>query len=248
MNELLYDAESFKNLLVQRATGSYPSEQEYRSIREKLVKVDRIKNSLPRFVITCRTLSEFWGHITEISPTYKGRKVYLRDSFNELLAMLENEQSSPADNIITQSLTGKVDASYIQEAWTKSLERRETDPEGAITMARTLLESVCKFIMDQTDTIYNEKWEMPQLYKGVQTALNLAPDNHTEEIFKQILGGCATVINGLGAVRNKLSDSHGRSQNTVKPSKRHAQLAVNLAGAMADFLFATWEEKSNNSN
>ncbi|MNI93900.1 hypothetical protein D3C73_1519200 [compost metagenome] len=53
------------------------------------------------------------------------------------------------------------------------------------------------------------------------------------------------MVVGLGSVRNKLSDAHGRSQKTVKPSKRHAQLAVNLAGAMADFLFATWVEKEN---
>lgn len=242
INELLIDLEKLKNVLVSKATGGDSNEQEYRSIREKLIKVDRIKNSLPRFVITCRTLSEFWGIITEVSPTYRGRREYLRDAFNDLLEMLENDPTSPADSVISDSLIGKVDASYIQEAWTKSLERRETDPEGAITMARTLLESVCKFIMDQTAIKYEEKWELPQLYKGVQAALNLAPDNHTEEVFKQILGGCTSVIHGLGSVRNKLGDAHGRNQRTIKPSKRHAQLAVNLAGAMADFLFATWEE------
>ena len=198
---------------------------------------------MPRFVITCRTLSEFWGHITEVSSTYRGRREYLRNEFNDLLTLLEADSSSPADVLISDSFTGKVNASYIQDAWTKALERRELDPEGAITMARTLLESVCKYIMDQTEIEYDEKWELHQLYKGVQRALNLAPDNHTEDIFKQILGGCTSVIAGLGSVRNKLSDSHGRSQKTVKPSKRHAQLAVNLAGAMADFLFATWEEK-----
>jgi hypothetical protein len=29
----------------------------------------------------------------------------------------------------------------------------------------------------------------------------------------------------------------------VKPKPRHAELAVNLAGAMAAFMVATWQEK-----
>lgn len=132
-------------------------------------------------------------------------------------------------------MDGKTGATYIQDAWTRALERRETDPEGAITSARTLLESVCKFILDDCGVVYDEK--------GVQGVLKLAPDDHTEAIFKQILGGCASIVTGLGAVRNKLSDAHGRSQKTVKPLKRHAQLTVNLAGAMADFLFSTWEQR-----
>lgn len=242
-NDLLLNVEQIKNILVSSATGGDSDEQEYRSLREILTKNERIKNNLPRFIVTCRTLSEFWGHIKEVSSTYRGRRDYLRIEFNDLLTMLETDLSSPSDQLISASLAGKVNASYIQDAWAKALERRESDPEGAITMAGTLLESVCKFIMDQTNIGYDERWELPQLYKGVQRALNLAPDNHTEDVFKQILGGCTSVVVGLGSVRYKLSDAHGRSQKTVKPSKRHAQLAVNLAGAMADFLFATWEEK-----
>ncbi|ANY68764.1 hypothetical protein BBD42_21560 [Paenibacillus sp. BIHB 4019] len=244
MDSLLLDVEQIKNILIARATNGPFDNLEYRDLRDKLIKTERIRTLLPRFIITCRGLTEFWGHITDVSPTYKGRKEYLAKQFESLLEYLEVDESSPADSIITDSLNGKLDATYIQEAWSKALERRETDPEGAITMARTLLESTCKFIMVKEEIKYEEKWEMPQLYKGVQSALNLAPDNHTEEIFKQILGGCSTVIHGLGSVRNKLGDAHGRKPKTIKPSKRHAQLTVNLAGAMADFLFATWEEKS----
>lgn len=131
MNDLLVDVEHIKSILISRATNEQFSDQEYRILREKLLKTERIKRHLPRFISTCRNLSEFWGHITEISSNYKGRREYLREEFNELLTLLEIEKSSPADNIITQSLTGRVDASYIQDAWSKALERRETDPEGA---------------------------------------------------------------------------------------------------------------------
>lgn len=240
----LIQVETLKNMLVSKATGGVANEFEYRNLREALLKNQRINKNLPRFLHTCRTVSEFWGYVKQKSDTYQGRRDYLRDEFDEVLTLLENEGEVPADNIITEALSNKVNAQYIQEAWTKSLERRESDPEGAITIARTLLEIVCKFIMDQEGIKYEDKWEMPQLYKGVQSVLNLSPDNHTEDIFKQILGGCSSVVNGLGSLRNKHSDAHGRSHKVPKPSKRHAQLAVNLAGAMADFLFSSWEEKS----
>jgi hypothetical protein len=71
--------------------------------------------------------------------------------------------------------------------------------------------------------------------------LNLAPQQHTEEIFKQILGGCQTVVNGLGSLRNKTGDAHGKGQRYVKPSERHAKLAVNLAGTVSVFLIETLE-------
>ncbi|MEK4053080.1 abortive infection family protein [Paenibacillus sp. FSL F4-0087] len=245
MKDTLIEVETLKNILISKATGGVVNDLEFRTLRESLLKNQRIKKALPRFLHTCRNISEFWGYIKQESDTYQGRRDHLKNEFDAILTLLENDNSIPADNIITETLSGKVDAHYIQEAWTKSLERRESDPEGAITIARTLLETICKFIMDQEGVKYEEKWEMPQLYKGVQTVLNLSPDKHTEDIFKQILGGCSSVVNGLGALRNKHSDAHGRSHKVPKPSKRHAQLAVNLAGAMADFLFASWEEKSN---
>jgi hypothetical protein len=71
-------------------------------------------------------------------------------------------------------------------------------------------------------------------------ALNLAPDQHSEEPIKAILGGAASLVNGIGTLRNRLSDSHGRGGKLpVKPSSRYASLAVNTAGAIAMFLVET---------
>ncbi|MFI5382276.1 MAG: abortive infection family protein [Tepidisphaerales bacterium] len=75
------------------------------------------------------------------------------------------------------------------------------------------------------------------------TELNLVPSQHTEEVFKRILGGCHSVVEGLGALRNRLSDAHGKGKAAVKPSPRHAQFAVNLAGAMGMFLVETHQAR-----
>jgi hypothetical protein len=124
--------------------------------------------------------------------------------------------------------------------WLKALERRAEDPEGAITTARTLLETVCKHILDDGGVPYKDDSDLPGLYKMTAKQLNLAPSQHSEEVFRQILGGCTSVVEGLGALRNRLSDAHGKGRLPVRPAARHAELAVNLAGTMATFLVATW--------
>jgi hypothetical protein len=126
--------------------------------------------------------------------------------------------------------------------WAKALGRRADDPEGAITAARTLLEATCKHILDKANIAYNDDADLPELYKLTANHLNLAPDRHTEQQFKQILGGATSVVNGLGSLRNKILDAHAISTVRTRPSPRHATLCVNMAGTMAEFLIATFEQ------
>jgi hypothetical protein len=44
---------------------------------------------------------------------------------------------------------------------------------------------------------------------------------------------------GLGFLRNRISDAHGQGPRPVRPLPRHAQLAVNLAGAVT-YIVETW--------
>jgi hypothetical protein len=103
--------------------------------------------------------------------------------------------------------------------------------------------SVCKHILESKKIEYNKtSSDLTDLYKLVAKELNLAPEQHQEQIFKQILGGCSSIIGGLSAVRNKLGDAHGKGKNAQKPKARHAEFSINLSGAMAIFLIQTFEE------
>ena len=78
------------------------------------------------------------------------------------------------------------------------LTERIRDPEGAITISRTMLESVCKYILDDLSVDYDlNRIELSDLYKKTANQLNLSPEQHTEKVFKQILGGCSGIVNGL---------------------------------------------------
>jgi hypothetical protein len=160
-----------------------------------------------------------------------------------VLNFLENEQRAPSDSAVSMAVK-TLSSSSVQDAWQKALERRATDPEGAITSARTLLESVCKQILDATGFSYDEGADLPKLHTLAAKQLNLAPAQHSEQLFKQILGSCQTVVEGLGAIRNRYGDAHGKGKPGTKPAARHAALAVNLAGTMATFLLQTWEERN----
>ena len=155
---------------------------------------------------------------------------------------LETQDRTPGTSVISDTL-GAFDSGHVYLAWQKALDRRIDDPEGAITSGRTLLETVCKHILDDAQVAYSENIDLPKLWALSAEQTNLAPSQHQEEVFKVILGNCQSVVNHLSSIRNRVGDAHGQGRRPVKPKPRHAELAVNLAGTMAAFLVATWQER-----
>lgn len=242
MNELFDQIEALQNLLVSQATGGAEDDAEFMRLRQVVLSQATLEPHIPRFLRTCRNLGQFWQFIKHKFGTYAERRTYLWDEFRPMLELLERGGTAPSDQVVSVTIE-KFDAANVQAAWSKALERRASDPEGAITMARTLLESVCKHILEEAAVTYEDSPDINRLYRQTAERLNLAPSKHTEQVFKQILGGCTAVVEGLGALRNRLSDSHGQGKVGVKPASRHAELAVNLAGALAIYLLATWEAR-----
>ena len=231
--------EYFVNILISKATGGTPIENKiYTYVRSKLLTDLTLKENLPYWIQTNRNIEQFWAMIKNKFSTYAERREFIWNEFSSILNALENK-TTPIQSI-------KFDENHINLEWKKALERQETDPSGAITIARTLVESVLKFILDEKSINYNrDREELPDLYKKVSKSLKLAPEEHQEQIFKQILGGVSGVVSGLGSLRNKLGDAHGKNKSALKPKKRHSSLAVNLAGSMAIFLYETYINKAD---
>jgi hypothetical protein len=244
MTTRLEKVKRLQNQLVAHATGGNANDEEYSQLRLELLRDSIVRELLPQFVKTYDELSKFWGFIKLKFSTYQERREFIWKEFSPLILSLEQNviAAQPADDDIS-AIMANFDTEHVYMAWQKALDRRNEDPEAAITMARTLIESVCKHILDEADISHSDKDDLPKLYKETAKHLNMAPEQHQEEIFRQILGGCQTVIQGLGTLRNKLSDAHGKGKRAIKPSARHAALAANLAGSMAAFLIATWEER-----
>ena len=81
------------------------------------------------------------------------------------------------------------------------------------------------------------KGDLPKLYKAVARKLNLDPNKHDAESIKSVLRGLVGVVQGLASLRNSMGDAHPRQ---YKPSRHHAQLAVNAAKTIIDFITKTY--------
>lgn len=115
----------------------------------------------------------------------------------------------------------------------------EADYSGAITNARGLIEEVLKAVQHKLDpTPKDTGGDLMKLYKEVQRLLNLDPAAQPVEPLKQLLAGLTSIVNGLSALRNHSGDAHAIR---FRPSAHHAQLAVNTAKTLCDFLFSTFE-------
>jgi hypothetical protein len=177
--------------------------------------------------------------------SYDGRRGYAKpsdDDVAELRALLVGG-ATPGVSAAAERLDQLDDWESVRRSWDAALSKVVTDPEGAITATRTTLEGVCKHICDERGAEYDDAGDLSKLYKAAAGAMDIAPDQHTEQIIKQILSGVGTVVNGLAALRNSLSDSHGRGKTSVRPAARHAKLAVNAGFAVAGFLIDTHIEK-----
>lgn len=124
----------------------------------------------------------------------------------------------------------------VNREWGKAVERLHEDPAAAITSARSLLESVCIHVLEERGEVADRGGDLQQLYRAASRLLGLSPDQQAEDVFRQVMGGCATIANGLAAMRNKFSDAHGRGGADAEAAARHARLAVNAACTVALFL------------
>lgn len=238
----------FQNGLIARATGETfdGGDDTYKELRQYFLLRADTKTKLPDFVRRCSDLAQFWGFIKYEYDHYHQRRKFIWDGFRPLIEYLEAHDRAPGVIPITVTLEA-FDPEHVHAAWQKALDRRMDDPEGAITAARTLIETVCKHILDDAGITYPDDADLPKLWALAAEQANLAPNQHQEVVFKSILGNCQSVVSNLAAIRNRVGDAHGQGRRPVKPKPRHAELAVNLAGTMAAFLIATWMERNSNS-
>lgn len=220
------------------------SELEYKLARRRLMEDPASKRLLPDFVRFSKDAASVQSALLSVasgSGSWAIRRRHVTESFVPLLTFLESGGGA-ADATITEGLD-VYDAPAVQAFWAKALDRRTTDPDGAVTAASTLLEEVCKHIIEDSGGNWEAKWSVPKLYAEASKVLKLAPSQHQEELFKTILGNCQSVVQSIGSLRNKGGDAHAGGRLRVPFKPRHAALTVNLAGSMALFLIETWHAR-----
>lgn len=150
-----------------------------------------------------------------------------------------SSQPTPIYDELT-SLLSRIDSPSIKEKWEKTLYRRKTDPSGAITAAKSMLESTLKWIIEQnggTPTDNNK-----ELFKNAIQYLQL--DIKGTAIEKTI-DGLNLVIWAVGDMRNRKGDAHGSSTSSPPPTPAEAGLCVNMSGAVVLYLLEQYNSRTS---
>ena len=242
--ELFENVKILYNTLVSVSTGTSYNDpvivSNFENSRKFIINNRIISDLIPDYVKKYRDLPSYWGYIKNISKTYEGRRLHLSDTFERLFDYFD--RPAAIDPTETLSLNQeKLSSGYVQELWEKAVSRLETDPEGAITASRTVIEATCKFILEKKAIPINGNPDLTNLFKMTANSLSLAPGAKTKNSINQIYSGAISVINGVASLRNQGSDSHAITDTSERLSTRHATLCVNMAGTIAFFLISSFE-------
>jgi hypothetical protein len=114
----------------------------------------------------------------------------------------------------------------------RSLERLNNEPDAAITSARALMESTLKWIAHDAGHDPGNK-SLDILFDRCMDAIGL--DKDTDIGVNDLVNGINKALIGLGKLRNKRGDSHGRMPGQPSATRRHARLAVLLSIALSTY-------------
>lgn len=118
----------------------------------------------------------------------------------------------------------------------------ESDPGAAVTAACAILESVCKYYLEEQGIAFPKKQVLGTLWPEVANHLGLSPKDVADDDLKRILQGLYSIGDGVAAFRTHKGSAHGQSDaKGYRVAPRHARLAVHAAHTMAMFVLETWD-------
>ena len=116
------------------------------------------------------------------------------------------------------------------------------NPGYAFDLAKALVESVCKVILDERSVTYASGDDLPQLFRAVTLNLPLLPASASGETqarnsLQKTLNGLHTAIQGICELRNNYGfASHGTSRHGQVMESVQALLAAQAADSIVGFL------------
>ena len=140
-----------------------------------------------------------------------------------------------------------VNSEYIKNIHSQALKCiSENDFDSVVTKSRTLLEEVYCYGIEQKGKEIIEKGNINKLYKKIRDLYDMNTEENLDNRIKKLLSGLNTVVDAIAEIRNNNSDAHGVGKNRVKILKHHANLVLNSATTLAEFVLSVIENKNNN--
>jgi hypothetical protein len=126
----------------------------------------------------------------------------------------------------------------------RAISNIEASPREAISAACNILESVFKVYIEEEGLVMPSKKDLKPTWAVVRESLNFDHSKVEDRDLKEILGGIAGIVGGVGALRTHASSAHGSGKKIYNIEPRHARLAVHSAHTIALFVLESWEKKN----
>jgi hypothetical protein len=123
-----------------------------------------------------------------------------------------------------------------REAWWKACSRLPSNPAAALTSAGSLLETVCREILDAWGQDPPPNTDVGQLVKQTLSAIGVPDPATLEGKAGRVLGGLNSIVGGIRELRNSSGEPHALIRSGVVADEHLAELAVNACGVLAVFL------------
>lgn len=245
--ELLEFVEDFKQELIDFGTYcQLPTICQYSETRKELLKC-RYNELIPNFIKKCRTSEELWDFLQSKFHLSSERKTFFKKEFNPILDRLEKKVY--LKNSDMSELKGKFSSVYIKQRIDLMNDLQESNPTETIGIAKELIESCCKTILEKLNVEYATNDSLTTLTKKTLKNLNLSPENIDEDFslgqtLKQILGSLSSISSGMAELRNSYGTGHGKSDKYKELEPRHSKLAVGSATTLVTFLWDCYESQT----
>jgi len=134
---------------------------------------------------------------------------------------------------------------HVEEQVTALEQAVVENPGLAFDLAKTLVESACRTILNERQQSYASDDDLPKLFKTVTTLLPLSPSSASSssgghKSLKQTVNGLHTALQGVCELRNGFGfASHGTDGARPKMESIQAMLAAQAADTIVGFLHAT---------
>ncbi|WP_336786941.1 abortive infection family protein [Paenibacillus sp. MMO-177] len=218
----------------------------YEKARLIIIKICKEENlEVPNVIKSSLDMEEFLDYTYDSNNHNRGALLFIQDTFNPFIDIVRERsitvQFIPVEFNPPSFLTYDHIRDELKKCDKKIL---ENDYAGAITNARSLLEGVLKEIIFTISGEHPDpKNDIVKLSNDARKVLNLDPSKpEIIEPLKQVITGLASTVQGLGTIRNVISDSHSRK---YEPDAHHAILVVNASKTIASFIFGTFQYQQN---
>lgn len=137
-----------------------------------------------------------------------------------------------------------IDSPYIQGLRDRIKDNIESgDFDSVITKSRTLIEEVFIYILEQKGESVKSKGDLPKLYQQVKALLGMNQSSDFDKRVNGMLSGLEKIIQAIAEMRNTNSDAHGVGSKRIEIRKHEAQLVVNSAITLCEYVLSVYHTK-----